>query len=837
MSQAQSLQDVTHWRARSCQLLPHRATGPFGLDRRESLLEQLQPDRHKSAKKRKHLGFHYLPRACNVLTATPLSAEATLWVSDRGPGDDWHQLLSAQHTGRTERWQQFMGGFELGVLVSGCLLAPISLLAIVTAVLELLVILGPVGKCTTWWPHNVLMLILWVPHLGVSGWQLQQGLAIPTIPFIAIGAFFIVTHMLLLFCYWLRHVLRKHAKEKELPTQELLTDAQRIMMAAGASDAVGQGVWTYGAGVNHFPMQPGRMDGRDGATVYIPGELQEAIIQDLMIKRGWGAPSPTPGGPQGPTSSGLPRNESGNRAHRQLHSSVQSLRGSQGGLPPSSPSNSGRIGGALISSRSGRHQSESPERSGGGAGLPVGTGPQRGVIQVLLPEALARWNTSGRASNRYKVLTDSALPSPAASVGVGEAGVAGAPVSVAGVGPGVSGSAFAMRAPQVAAAAEGAGAADGNAAARAATGGGMVEASNPLFSPGASLAHELSLRVDSLRSAGAMSSAGATDIVLSSVGTVGMAHVSTTPPSSIPASTPPVTSTTTPTAAAMASSSAWPRATSGLPVSRENSMSSRPTLSPEMSAARLSLDPSLVNIVSTPTSNQANAQSSDWRNGMLWRLGKQSQPMQPHSARADESAPASVDWEREFGVQSTTSNNNGSVLLNSSLPDPGSRSNLLDAGHSHSSSAAPALGLVSTPNHSITAGHSTGSQHQHSGTTGSAEGAGSGARGSGNSKGGGGLLGGRLASWRAQHTRNHSFPLASSLTAALLQDQDSSGDVAVSPDGPANAGTFVASPRHQQQQQPGSATAGIGGGGGLSNVAGLTAAPPSPSWHSTNKKL
>lgn len=63
--------------------------------------------------------------------------------------------------------------------------------------------------------------MVWLPLLAIAGWQLHDYNWQDAIPFLAIGAFFVVLHMLLLFGFWLRWLLRKQAA-KELPTQELL---------------------------------------------------------------------------------------------------------------------------------------------------------------------------------------------------------------------------------------------------------------------------------------------------------------------------------------------------------------------------------------------------------------------------------------------------------------------------------------------------------------------------------------------------------------------------------------------------------------------------------------
>lgn len=92
-------------------------------------------------------------------------------------------------------------------------------------ILELCLVLGPVGRCTTWWYHNAVMAVLWLPTVGVAGWLLRNDLQ-AAVPYVALGAVFMCAHLLLLLFYWIRSALRRKAA-LELPTQQLLVRKYR----------------------------------------------------------------------------------------------------------------------------------------------------------------------------------------------------------------------------------------------------------------------------------------------------------------------------------------------------------------------------------------------------------------------------------------------------------------------------------------------------------------------------------------------------------------------------------------------------------------------------------
>ncbi len=73
--------------------------------------------------------------------------------------------------------------------------------------------------------------MLWLPVLSLAAFLLHEGVQ-DAVPFVALGAIFLVVHLLLLLAYWLRATLRKQAA-KELPTQELL-----VSCSGGASSTV-----------------------------------------------------------------------------------------------------------------------------------------------------------------------------------------------------------------------------------------------------------------------------------------------------------------------------------------------------------------------------------------------------------------------------------------------------------------------------------------------------------------------------------------------------------------------------------------------------------------------
>uniref|UniRef100_A0A6T8T0H4 Uncharacterized protein n=1 Tax=Chlamydomonas leiostraca TaxID=1034604 RepID=A0A6T8T0H4_9CHLO len=188
-----------------------------------------------------------------------------------------------------------------GVVFTSCGLFLLSAVSLVAGALELVGILGQVCCMRTWSAANAVLFVAWWPILGLSAWlhAPPQNVRLISV-FIAVSCAVIVGHAVVLVCYWIRHVRWTRAA-RELPTQQLLTEAQREVAlqlglpqppsnnspastrsggpspsrdvrASGGVDAVNPS----------FQLQYGCLDGGYNYTLYIPAEAEEQALVRVL---------------------------------------------------------------------------------------------------------------------------------------------------------------------------------------------------------------------------------------------------------------------------------------------------------------------------------------------------------------------------------------------------------------------------------------------------------------------------------------------------------------------------------------------------------------------------